>query len=145
MSDSTASENEPRQRDREKTLFQMRLAMNRLKKRDAKVTISAVAKEAGVTPALIHNRYPDFAEEVRKVVGKTTRAQRDEKHDLLIAEREKNKLLREQVAELMTDLRNLASENETIRAELALQLAMVEGKVVAIKRKKLETNTDIDA
>ena len=144
MSEIAKSEAEPRQRDREKTLFQMRLAMNRLQKRDAKVSIAAVAKEAGVTPALIHNRYPDFAEEVRKVVGKTTRAQRDQKHDLLNAEREKNRLLREQVAELMTDLRNLASENEAIRAELTLQLAMGQGKVVAIKRTKVKTNTDID-
>ena len=51
MSDSAIPLNEPRQRDREKTLFQMRLAMNRLQKREGKVTISAVAKEAGVTPA----------------------------------------------------------------------------------------------
>ena len=133
MSDSAIPLNEPRQRDREKTLFQMRLAMNRLQKREGKVTISAVAKEAGVTPALIHNRYPDFAEEVRKVVGKTTRAQRDQKHDLLITEREKNKLLREQVAELMTDLRNLASENEALRAELALQQAIATGNVARIR------------
>ena len=133
MSEIAKSEAEPRQRDREKTLFQMRLAMNRLQKREGKVTISAVAKEAGVTPALIHNRYPDFAEEVRKVVGKTTRAQRDQKHDLLITEREKNKLLREQVAELMTDLRNLASENEALRAELALQQAIATGNVARIR------------
>ena len=132
MSEIAKSEAEPRQRDREKTLFQMRLAMNRLQKRDAKVSIAAVAKEAGVTPALIHNRYPDFAEEVRKVVGKTTRAQRDQKHELLIAEREKNQQLREQVAELMMDLRNLASENEALRATLALNEAIRTGKVVKL-------------
>lgn len=133
MSEIAKSEAEPRQRDREKTLFQMRLAMNRLQKRDAKVSIAAVAKEAGVTPALIHNRYPDFAEEVRKVVGKSTRAQRDQKHELLIAEREKNQQLREQVAELMMDLRNLASENEALRAELVLQQAVAAGNVARIR------------
>lgn len=133
MSEITKSEAEPRQRDREKTLFQMRLAMNRLQKRDVRVSIAAVAKEAGVTPALIHNRYPDFAEEVRNVIGKTTRAQRDQKHGLLIAEREKNRLLREQIAELMTDLRNLASENEALRAELVLQQAIATGSVVRIR------------
>lgn len=133
MPDISKPETEPRQRDRGKTLFQMRLAMNRLQKRDMKVTIAAVAKEAGVTPALIHNRYPDFAEEVRRAVGKSTRAQRDQKHDLLIAEREKSKLLREQVAELMTDLRNLASENEAIRAELALQRGIASGSVALIR------------
>ena len=133
MSEIAKSEAEPRQRDREKTLFQMRLAMNRLQKRDAKVSIAAVAKEAGVTPALIHNRYPEFAEEVRKVVGKSTRAQRDQKHELLIAEREKNQQLREQVAELMMDLRNLASENEALRAELVLQQAVAAGNVARIR------------
>lgn len=123
---------EPRQRDREKTLFQLRLAMNRLQKREVKVSIAAVAKEAGVTPALIHNRYPDFAEEVRKAVGKATRLQRDQKHELLIAEREKNQQLREQVAELMMDLRNLASENEALRAELVLQQAIAAGNVARL-------------
>jgi AcrR family transcriptional regulator len=124
---------EPRQRDREKTLFQLRLALNRLQKREVKVSIAAVAKEAGVTPALVHNRYPDFAEEVRKAVGKATRAQRDQKHELLITEREKNQQLREQVAELMMDLRNLASENEALRAELVLQQAIAAGNVARIR------------
>lgn len=124
---------EPRQRDREKTLFQLRLAMNRLQKREVKVSIAAVAKEAGVTPALVHNRYPDFAEEVRKAVGKATRAQRDQKQELLIAERDKNQQLREQVAELMMDLRNLASENEALRAELVLQQAIATGNVARIR------------
>ncbi|MES2361485.1 MAG: TetR family transcriptional regulator [Pseudomonadota bacterium] len=134
MADSCKPENEPRQRDREKTLFQLRLAMNRLQKRNAKVSIASVAKEASVTPALIHNRYADFAEEVRKTIGKSTRAQRDGKHELLVTEREKAKQLREQVAELMSDLRNMASENEALRAELALQRAIATGKVVSIKQ-----------
>lgn len=86
---SGASEKLPRLRDRDKTLFDLQLAMHRLQKRQEKATIAAVAREANVTPALIHNRYPDFAEEVRKVNGKATREQRDAKHTLLVSEREK--------------------------------------------------------
>ena len=80
---SGASEKLPRLRDRDKTLFDLQLAMHRLQKRQEKATIAAVAREANVTPALIHNRYPDFAEEVRKVNGKATREQRDAKQKWL--------------------------------------------------------------
>jgi AcrR family transcriptional regulator len=100
---------QPRGRDREKTTHELNLALSRLQKRGTKVSIVAVAKEAGVTPALLHNRYPDFAEEIRKLVGKTTRAQRDTKHDLLMTEREKNRELRDEITGLKEEIRNLAS------------------------------------
>lgn len=120
----------PRQRNRERTSFDLRLALHRLQKRSEKITIVAVAKEAGVSPALIHNKYPGFAEEIRKVMGKATRAQRDEKHDLLMAEREKNRALRAEIERLTRELRHLASENETLRREMAVQLAIASGNVV---------------
>jgi len=98
-----------------------------------KVSIAAVAKEAGVTPALLHNCYPNFAEEIRKLVGKATRIQRDTKHELLMAEREKNRHLREQITGLMLELTNLASVNESMRAELVLERAIASGKAVKIR------------
>ena len=119
----------PRQRDRDKTLFELRLALHRLEKRQEKVSISSVAKEAQVTPALIHNRYPDFAEDVRKVNGKATREQRDEKHTLLVVERDKCRKLRQELSAVMVELLNLSSVNEALRQELALAKAIADGKV----------------
>jgi len=122
-------------RDREKTTFALKLALNRLQKRGAKISIAAVAFEAGVTPALLHNRYPDFTEQIRKVIGKTTRTQRDTKHDLLIEEKVKNRQLRLQINDLMKEITDLASINESLRAELNLQIAITAGKVIPITAK----------
>lgn len=135
MTRPSSVESSPRLRDREKTAFELKLAVNRLQKRGEKVTIAAVAKEAGVTPALVHNRYPNVAEEIRKLVGKATRAQRDTKHDLLMAEREKNRQLREQIEEQLQEIVKLASLNESLRAELSLQRAIADGKVTQIRPK----------
>jgi AcrR family transcriptional regulator len=133
--DNQPSHNSPRSHDREKTVLELKLALNRLQKQGAKITIAAVAKEAGLTPALLHNRYPDFTEEIRMLAGKATRVQRDTKHDLLVAEREKNRELRNQIQGLMAELTNLASENESLRANLNLQQAISAGKVVALRPK----------
>lgn len=118
-----------RGRNRERTLQELELALHRLQRAGGKVTLKAVAEEAGVSPPLINNRYPDFAEKVRAIMGKAVRQQRDEKADLLTDEREKNRKLREQVASQQAEIRKLASVNEALRAELALQQAIAEGKV----------------
>jgi len=120
----------PRQRDRERTLTELQLALHRLQRAGKKVSIKGIAEEAKVTPALIHNRYPDFAEQVRALTIKSTRAQRDEKHDLLQAEREKNRKLRALVDQQIKEFADLASVNEALRAENALLKAMDEGKVL---------------
>lgn len=91
--------------------------------------MKAVAEEAKVTPPLINNRYPDFAERVRAIIGKTVRQQRNEKADLLAEEREKNRKLRTQIDSQLVEITRLASVNESLRAELAVQKAISEGKV----------------
>ena len=120
----------PRQRDRERTLKELQLALHRLQRAGRKVSIKGVAEEAKVTPALIHNRYPDFAEQVRTLTIKSTRAQRDEKHDLLQREREKNRQLRALVDQQIKEFADMASVNEALRAEISLLNAMADGKVL---------------
>lgn len=133
MTTQPPTKNGPRQRDREKTTFELRLALNRLQKRGAKISIAGVAKEAGVTPSLLHLRYPDIAEEIRSLLGKACRAQRDTKHELLIIEREKNRQLRLQIEGLLLEVTDLASLNESLRAEIAMQRAIATGKVAKIR------------
>lgn len=118
-----------RGRNRERTLQELQLALHRLQRTGAKITLKSVAVEANVSPPLINNRYPDFAEEVRAITGKTVRQQRNEKADLLTQEREKNRKLRELVDSQLVEIKKLASVNESLRAELALQQAIAEGKV----------------
>ncbi len=119
----------PRGRNRERTLSQLQLALQRLQRADKKVTLRAVAEEAKVSPSLINNRYPDFAEQVRAIIGKTIRQQRNQTADLLSQEREKNRKLRALVDSQLEEITKLASVNETLRAEMVLQKAIAEGKV----------------
>lgn len=121
--------------DREKDL---RLALYRIQKGRAhtgetKVTISAVAREAEVSTALIHNHYPNIAEDIREAQGRSSRAIRDVKHQALRAEREKNRALRQAVEELHAKVASLASLNEVLMNEnRVLKAKQNDPKVVAL-------------
>ena len=83
-------------RDKQLRLAITRIERGRSREKDAKLTIASVAREAGVSTALIHNHHPQIAELVRDAQGRSSRAQRDAKHSELKDEREKNKLLRDE-------------------------------------------------
>ncbi|MCZ0866495.1 hypothetical protein O0V09_14885 [Dasania sp. GY-19] len=100
-------------------------------KPERKLSIAAVAEEAGVSTATIHNRYPEIADKVRQLLNKDARQQRDEKSQALKEEKSKrkelldeNRLLRQQMAELV-------SRNATLEAELDHLRALVESKNIA--------------
>ena len=122
-----------RGRNRQKTREELRLAMLRLKNKGVRISIKAVAEEAGVDPSLVHNTYPDIAEEIRGIIGRSTRRQRDEKHGELM---EARRLLQEVTAErdqLKREMADLASVNLTLIetvAELKIELA---GKLTRMK------------
>lgn len=118
-------------RSRQLTEKRLREAIDQLQNSGDKVSISAVAKAAEVTPALIHNTYPDIAERIRGVVGKSTRLQRDAKHEALVKERERNRELRAEVERLRLDAAKLASINLTLLSKLAVYEEAGNGKVVS--------------
>ena len=124
-----------RLRNREKTRDALQFAMLRVKNKGKKFNISAVALEAGVTPSLIHNTYPDIAEAIRAQVGKATRQQRDDKIAELSRERERNKELRAELDIALKDIQRLVSTNETLRQEVTILRAAVsgEGRVVRLR------------
>lgn len=128
--------NDPKARSRKKTVDEIQQAIAHLQAGQSKVSISAVAKVAGVTPALIHNTYPDLAEKIRGLLGKATRTQRDAKHEALVREREINRSLREELARTRADLAKLASINQVLLNEVALLKGMATGKVVSILHSK---------
>jgi AcrR family transcriptional regulator len=119
--------------DREKDL---RLALSRLQKGrsrtgETKVTITAVAREAGVSTALIHNYYPRIAEAIRELQGRSSRAMRDLKHQDLIAQRKKAAEYRKEIEDLRAKVAHLASLNEVILDEnRVLKAKMSDRKVV---------------
>jgi AcrR family transcriptional regulator len=119
--------------DREKDL---KRALSRIKKGrsrtgETKVTIAAVAREAGVSTALIHNYYPGIAEAIREAHGRSSRAMRDVKHQDLIAQRKKAAAYRQEIEELRAKIAHLASINEVILDEnRVLKAKMSDRKVV---------------
>ncbi|ELO0963392.1 MULTISPECIES: TetR family transcriptional regulator [Pseudomonas] len=124
-------------RERDLRLALARIQRGRAHTGETKVTIAAVAREAGVSTALIHNHYPNVAEAIREAQGRSSRAQRDVKHQDLIAEREKNKLLRQELEELRLKTADLASINEVLMAELrALKARSGDLKIVALPSHK---------
>lgn len=95
----------------------LRIKRERSKLGEIKITVAAVAREAGVSAALIYNHYPDIAELIRETQGRSSREQRDNKNTELKGEREKNRLLRAEVQQLMVKISKLASINETLRMD----------------------------
>lgn len=127
-------------RSRKNTVVEIQQAIVQIQATQGKMSISAVAKVAGVTPALIHNTYPDLAEQIRGLVGKATRTQRDAKHEELVRVREVNRSLRQELADTRTDLAKLASVNHRLLNEVAILKGIATGKVVSILRLK---DTDV--
>lgn len=80
-----------------------------------KLTIAAVAEEAGVSRASIHNRYPDLADRIREHGNKAVREQRDVKQDALKVEKIKNRNLRDELTELRATLARVTSENASLQ------------------------------
>lgn len=125
--------------DREKDL---RLALLRIQKGrtrtgEKKVTIAAVAREAGVSTALIHNHYPNIAEAIREVQGRSSRVMRDVKHQDLIAERKKSLAYRQEIAELRSKIAQLASINEVLLDDnLVLKSKLKDRKVADLGARK---------
>ncbi len=94
------------------------------------MTISGVAREAGVSNATIHNRYPDLAEQIRELAGKA--AQRDAKADL---QKRRGKIsdykkriaaLREEITELEQSLNDSRSVNASLQLENESLMAKLE-------------------
>lgn len=119
----------------------LRMAMHRIERGrahsgESKMSIAAVAREVGVTTALIHNHYPGVAEDIRKAQGKDSRIQRDAKHQELKDERQKNRDLRQENQSLRADVARLASINETLTAEnTLLKACSADPKVVRLRSK----------
>lgn len=115
--DKTAKYKPAEDREKDLKLAIYRLQKGRAHTKETKVSIAAVAREAGVSTALIHNHYPAVAEAIREIQGRSSRAIRDVKHQDLIAERQKSAGYRHEIEELRAKLASLASINEVLLDE----------------------------
>lgn len=103
---------------------------------DRKISVASVAEEAGVSDSLIHKDYPELLGRIKKNQDKDYRSGRNAKHQALKAEREKNRENRARIAELESQLKDLASINASLELRLADLKSVTSSKNVAEFRKK---------
>lgn len=125
-------------RERDLRLAILRIERGRSHTKQTQISIASVAREAGVSPALIHNHYPAIADAIRQVQGRSGRQQRDAKHEELKTERNKMRELRQDVARLRVDVDRLASINEVLLAENAVLRAKLDDRRVVDLNSKLQ-------
>ncbi|MCY1533529.1 hypothetical protein D9M68_688600 [compost metagenome] len=119
-------------RSRAKTADALNKVIDSMLAGNEKLSISSVARAAGVTPGLIHNTYPAVAERIRCIMGKSVRAQRDSKHQALMTQKELNKALRAENSQLLEEIARLASVNQRLMLELAQLKGVAQGKVIEL-------------
>lgn len=104
-------------REKEIRLAMFRIERGRSHTKANKISISAVAREAGISSSLIHNHYPGLAEEIRAKQGASSRQKLDAKQDDLSLERDKSRRQRQEIEELKRQVATLASINEMLIME----------------------------
>lgn len=104
-------------REKELRLAIFRIERGRSHTKASKLSVASVAREAGISAALIHNHYPAIAELIRVKRGASSRQQRDDKQEALAVEMQKNADLRKEVLELKGRLAQLATVNEMLVIE----------------------------
>ena len=112
--DKTSGYKPAEHREKDLKLALYRIQKGRSKTGEVKVSIAAVAREAGVSAALIHNHYPSIAEAIREAQGSSSRAMRDVKQQELADQRKKAKEYRREIEELRSKVACLASINEVL-------------------------------
>lgn len=92
-----------------------------------KISIKSVAEEADISPATIHNRYPELADKIRKLSLKTTSEQLRSRRIKQENIKERTKKLRAEVIQLKNDLAKamsinlrLQKENDQLKVTLSL-------------------------
>jgi AcrR family transcriptional regulator len=128
----------------EHTLKSLELALHRVTagrakniKPGRKLSIAAVADEAGVSTATVHNRYPEIAEKVRQLLNKEDRKLKVAKGQELQAEKAKRKGLNDENRVLRQKIAELVSRNATLEAELDQLRAIKESSNVSTLKAKV--------
>ena len=103
--------------------------------KERKISIKAVAEEAGVSNATIHNNYPDLAEQIRLLSNNHVRHQRHDTKQALSKQRQTTSVLRAEIKALRAQLSEIASVNAALmfqNAEMSSRLAST--NVVDLKK-----------
>jgi hypothetical protein len=133
----TTTKGEHTQKSLEMALHRITTGRVRRIKPDRKLSIAAVADEAGVSAATVHNRYPEIAEKVRQLLNKEARQNRDDKNHELKEEKAKQKQLIDKNRALRYKITELASRNAALEVELDQLRAVVYGNNISVIKPKV--------
>ncbi len=111
------SKSEQTRRDLELALYRIQKGRPKHISTKRKLSIASLAHEASVSPSTIHNRYPDIAAQIRALMGKDSRTQRNEMQGRLNKSLETIRQLRRDTASLERQIKALASENARLLTE----------------------------
>lgn len=110
------------------------LVINGMETAGSIMTISGVAKEAGISNASIHNRYPDLADRIRETAGvlkeKGAKTQLTKRLGTIKEGKTKQARLRQELEEVKALLQKTDSVNAAFQLE--------NGRLKALNRKYLE-------
>ncbi len=126
----------------DKTRRRLELAILRIQKgrtrvvpKDARLNVSNVAKEAGVSDALLYKDvYSDILRSIKSVTGKADREARDRTREELTRKRGQLAETRRELQQLKQDFARLAERNRVLELENEeLRSRGVTGKIVPIR------------
>jgi len=120
--------------DRTKTAENLRYAILRVKNKGQRISIKSVAEEAGVDASLVHHVYPDIAEEIRAMTGRSTRSERDKAQQQLVAAKARIRELESEVEKLLAEVTEIASVNLTQVQEAAQLQAGLRDNVRMVRK-----------
>lgn len=110
-------------------------AIDRIVAAGRALSIPSVAREVNVTPALIHNTYPEVKRRIRELTGADVPTKNSAKAKLTVSKQQNAKLLA-QNRQLAHDNRRLASLLQGALFELALEKAKRAANVVDLSTVK---------
>lgn len=128
MSDNT-------RRRLELAILRIQKGRTRVVPQDARLNVSNVAKEAGVSDALLYKDvYSDILRSVKSITGKADREARDRTREELTSKRGQLAETRRELQQLKQDFARLAERNRVLELENEeLRSKGVTGKIVPIR------------
>ncbi|SOZ24669.1 Transcriptional regulator, tetR family [Cupriavidus taiwanensis] len=101
-------------RAKELNLAILRIEHGKARTKPHRLSICAVAAEVGVSPALIHNHYPDIAKDINNRPGSPGVAKHERAESELEKERRKNADLRKELSDIRARLTKVTTINEML-------------------------------
>jgi hypothetical protein len=122
------------------TRQQLLLIIEGMEKAGSIMTISGVAREAGISGAAIHNRYQDLAERIMESAGavkeQDAKGKLIRRNGVIMEEKAKRKRLRQELAEVKALLQKTDSVNAALQLENSRLTALNRKYLIELNRLK---------